>query len=304
MPLPVVMGIPRALLYHEYGAVWTAFWRALGLATHVSPPSGKNILDQGVARAVDESCLPLKIYLGHVQTMLEQCTHLFIPRLVCHRPGGRYYCAKFAGLPDIVANTFPGTDRRIIAPLVDAEEPLAGLTSCWAFRPVGISPARAALAYRRALAEAQCKPPPYPAAGRPAVALLGHSYLVYDPLLGGRVTDILRQCGAAVLTAGDVPPQALTTATKMWRHIYWQLSARLAGAAYYYARQPAVDGVLLLSSFGCGPDSLVNEYLVQRILAPQEKPYFMLTLDEHSGTAGLATRIEAFVDLIQRRRRR
>lgn len=306
MPPAITVGIPQALLYHEYGTVWVEFWRNLGLNTYISPPTGKSTLDQGVALAVDESCLPLKIYLGHVQALLAPCTHLFIPRLVCHRPGGRYYCAKFAGLPDIVANTFPEAGGRLLAPLVDAEQHLAGLKPYWAFRSLGISPGRAALAYRQALdaARAQRRPRPVRAAGQPAIALLGHSYVVQDPVLGGMIAHILRQCGAVVFTCEHIPPPALTAAVRTWPQIYWQLSARLAGAVHYYARQPDIDGVILLSSFGCGPDSLVNEFLAQRILASQGKPHFLLTLDEHNGTAGLATRLEAFVDLIQRRRRR
>lgn len=302
-----LVGIPRALLYHEYGPVWEDFWQALGTPIRLSPPTNTTVLDQGTTLAVDESCLPLKIYLGHVHALLGRCTHLFIPRLVCLRPGGHYYCAKLTGLPDIVANTFPGA-ATLLVPVVDAERPLANIEALMACRPVGITPGRAYLAYRQALLAHRRRRQRHAvvaaAASRPVVALVGHSYLVHDPILGGVVADTLTQCGATVRTTRDLPPDALAAAARTWeKQVYWRLSAHMAGAVHCFARQPDVDGVMLLSSFGCGPDALVNEFLVRRILQPHGKPYFILTVDEHTGTAGLATRIEAFVDLVKRRGR-
>jgi predicted nucleotide-binding protein (sugar kinase/HSP70/actin superfamily) len=59
----------------------------------------------------------------------------------------------------------------------------------------------------------------------------------------------------------------------------------------------AVDGVILVASFGCGPDSLVTE-IIQRRFARSDIPLMAIILDEHSSGTGLATRVEAFVDML------
>ncbi len=79
--MPVHVGIPRAMLYHEFGGLWTAFFQHLGIPLTVSDETNQQILDRGTMLAVDESCLPLKIYLGHVESLLPKCTHIFIPRI-------------------------------------------------------------------------------------------------------------------------------------------------------------------------------------------------------------------------------
>jgi len=63
-----------------------------------------------------------------------------------------------------------------------------------------------------------------------------------------------------------------------------------------------VDGVCIIVSMGCGPDSLVAEFMRQES-AELDRPFLQLVIDEHTGTAGLVTRIEAFVELAKRRRK-
>jgi predicted nucleotide-binding protein (sugar kinase/HSP70/actin superfamily) len=60
-----------------------------------------------------------------------------------------------------------------------------------------------------------------------------------------------------------------------------------------------VDGIILLSSFPCGPDSMVNEIILRKV---QNKPILNLILDGQEGSAGMETRLESFVDIIKYRR--
>lgn len=59
--------------------------------------------------------------------------------------------------------------------------------------------------------------------------------------------------------------------------------------------QNQVDGIILLSAFPCGPDTMVNEVLTRRISGV---PLLNLILDEQSGFAGIETRLESFLDII------
>ena len=53
---------------------------------------------------------------------------------------------------------------------------------------------------------------------------------------------------------------------------------------------------MLVSAFPCGPDSMTNEMLIRRI---KGKPVLTLMLDTQSGTAGIETRLESFLDIIR-----
>lgn len=74
------IGIPRGLLAYRDGVLWKHFFEKLGFQCVVSPKSDREILERGTARAVDETCLPFKMYLGHVMWLLGKCDAIFIPR--------------------------------------------------------------------------------------------------------------------------------------------------------------------------------------------------------------------------------
>lgn len=58
------------------------------------------------------------------------------------------------------------------------------------------------------------------------------------------------------------------------------------------------DGVIHLAVFGCMPEVTVRPIL-SKIAQQSKMPFLSLSLDEHSGQAGIQTRVEAFVDLIR-----
>jgi predicted nucleotide-binding protein (sugar kinase/HSP70/actin superfamily) len=56
-----------------------------------------------------------------------------------------------------------------------------------------------------------------------------------------------------------------------------------------------VQGVIHLSSFNCGCDSIMVEFF-RELLRDKKTPYMVLIMDEHSAQGGFETRLEAFVD--------
>jgi predicted nucleotide-binding protein (sugar kinase/HSP70/actin superfamily) len=88
-------------------------------------------------------------------------------------------------------------------------------------------------------------------------------------------------------------------AATMPKRVFWTLGRKIVGSALYMKEHPSIDGIIYLACFGCGPDSLIGE-IVERKLG--NKPWMMLTMDEHTGEAGLITRLEAFCDMLRRRK--
>ena len=64
------------------------------------------------------------------------------------------------------------------------------------------------------------------------------------------------------------------------------------------ADKDLVDGIIFLSSFPCGVDSLVNELVIRKI---DNVPCINIILDDSTSTGGLYTRLESFVDIIKAR---
>ena len=63
-----------------------------------------------------------------------------------------------------------------------------------------------------------------------------------------------------------------------------------------------IDGIIYISSFGCGLDSILT-YIVSQKTNEYNIPIMELTLDEQTGEAGFDTRIEAFLDMMKWRYR-
>ena len=76
----------------------------------------------------------------------------------------------------------------------------------------------------------------------------------------------------------------------------------MTGAAGHYLKSDLIDGLITITAFGCGPDSLMIED-IKRKSKNFNKPLLNLTIDEHTGEAGFVTRLEAFCDMLFRKKR-
>ena len=78
----IKIGIPRALLYYKYYTLWEHFFKELGLDILISPETNNEILQNGKKYTVDEACLSLKIYIGHVFYLIDKVDYILVPRIV------------------------------------------------------------------------------------------------------------------------------------------------------------------------------------------------------------------------------
>jgi predicted nucleotide-binding protein (sugar kinase/HSP70/actin superfamily) len=78
------------------------------------------------------------------------------------------------------------------------------------------------------------------------------------------------------------------------RHMYWGMGKQIMKTARLAARHPQLFGTFI-TNFSCGPDSFVVGYF-REIMG--RKPSLTLELDSHTADAGLETRVEAFLDIV------
>lgn len=321
----VLVGIPRSLAYWSYYPLWKTFFEQLGARVVVSRASSKATLDAGVREAVSDACVPIKLYHGHVLDLRDRVDFLFIPRLVS--VGGSYvFCPKFLGLPDMIRYSLSS-----LPPIIDVRVDLRrGCGELWRVckkvgemftdnvRQVAVAYWRALWQQRRFLSLMQRGfPPPeameimegkqHPRASPGVVSLrfavLGYPYAIFDEYISINLVKKLRSMGASVVTTEMLPERALARQRRrLSKDLFWLFSSRALRAAYHLFETREVDGIIHVTAFSCGPDSMVDKLMELEARRKRTVPFLSLMIDEHTGESGLDTRLEAFVDLVRRKK--
>lgn len=310
--MTVRVGIPRGLLYYEYFPLWQHFFTNLGAEVVQSPLSNKRLLALGLGNSVDETCLPVKLYMGHVAALIDVVDYLFVPRIVSIK-NGDYHCPKFSGLPDMIRSVFANSPP-ILEAVVDRTENKGELLKSVlkTGRQFTGNPARIYAAYKQAVDHWRATNKQWRQSFLPqaltgnsnslTVAVIGHSYNLYDGYGNNSLLAALTRLGVHILTSDNIDHRrVMCNAERYLPTLYWSMGKKLYGAAFEYAGQQAVDGIIFVMAFECGPDSLLIDLVNREITAHYHKPVMTLVLDEHTGEAGLMTRLEAFIDMIRRR---
>jgi len=86
--------------------MWKTFFEELGAEVIVSPTTTQTILAAGSSRVVADTCLPAKIFMGHVLSLTDKCDFIFIPAIRSLKSKS-YNCSKFLGLPDMTGAVIP-----------------------------------------------------------------------------------------------------------------------------------------------------------------------------------------------------
>ncbi|MFZ5644114.1 MAG: acyl-CoA dehydratase activase-related protein [Bacillota bacterium] len=312
------IGIPRSLLFYNYYPLWKTFFEEIGAEVIASGPTTKTILQDGLKLSVDEACLPVKVAFGHVEHLRNRVDYIFIPRLVSISPR-EYICPKFLGFPDMVRQCIPGLPG-IIDTNINVYRRERDLYK--QFREIGKNvcnnPVKITIAYLKAKkamhefkerVEAGTLPDQAFINSRQSagpekrtditIALIGHPYNIYDSFINIQLVKRLEEAGARVLTADTVPEDIVNKyAATLSKKLFWTLGRRMIGAAYHFIENPEIKGIIHVASFACGPDSMTGELIERKIRRTGSKPFLNLTLDEHTGEAGIVTRIEAFLDMV------
>jgi predicted nucleotide-binding protein (sugar kinase/HSP70/actin superfamily) len=317
------VGIPGGLLYYRYGRLWNSFLLALGAEVVESGETTRSILTSGVSKAENESCLPVKVFYGHVLALKGKVDALFVPRLVSVKKR-THTCPKMLGLPDM-ARAAVGEGLPIISPTIDFQsglwhnyravyslgriftsDPLriigAGIKA-WREHGLYLERLTLGLDHKGALRGE---------AGRPLcegrelrIGVIGHHYNVYDTFTTMSLLERLGSMGVDVVTADMVPERLRDEELKrLPKDIYWSYEQEIAGAILACTRHQLVDGIIFMISFPCGPDSIIRVLCEQENKAMGNVPMLTLVMDEHTGEGGFLTRIEAFVDMLRRKKNR
>jgi len=300
-----IVGIPRALSVHTLYPLYSWFFHALGIKTILST----EVPHEGMARAEAGYCFPAEIAHGAVQDCIDKgADYILLPHFrdmpSYEKDVHANFCPLTQGLPYYVEKAFPDVDKSKWLPLVVSfkysEEKALELFTVMSEK-LGIAGEEVKAAFDIALEKQKgyfkaAKKLGLEAleesrkAERPVIAILGRPYNAFTPEANMGIPKKFTTRGYSIIPFDILPFEN----EEIFPNMYW-----------YYGQEDVKSAVLLkneyniyvtyVSNFSCAPDSFILHY-VKWIMG--QKPFLVLELDNHSADAGIDTRVEAFLDVI------
>ena len=296
------IGIPRAFLYYRHYILWKSFFEKLNCHIVLSPESSKEIIELGTKYSIDESCLSSKIYLGHVASLIDKCDYILVPRIENYGKNKKV-CVKFNALYDIVKNLFEET--KLLSYNIEKTK---FKTEFIGFIKMGLKVNKNILKVIISYIISKSKEKKQNNIehitqnrkiknNKIKVLIVSHPYNIYDKYLGSNIINYLNKNDIQIIYADKLLKKTSKEYSKeLSTTLYWSYSKELVGAVNYY--KEIYDGIIFLTTFPCGVDSLVNELVLRKIT----KPALNIILDSSDNDIGIETRLESFVDILKERK--
>ena len=311
------LGLPRSFLVNQYYPLYSHFFTALGF----QPVLSDGVEAEGIKRKRSSFCFPAEIAHGVFQNLLDKKPdYIFLPILtgVPVEGGGeprQWYQATCLLLQSEVyylRSAFQGLfdPRKLLSPMVNFTFGLSSQADVFvtmAVKELGAKKDKAILAFKEAvnvqnsfaaelrlqgarmLEELEAHP------GEMAVVLFGRSYNAFAREANLGIPGKFASRGIRV-----IPWDALDfEGVDQDPDLNWGVGQNFLRAARLVEKHPQLFGTFV-TNFSCGPDSFLVGYFRDIM---KSKPSLTLELDSHSADAGVNTRIEAFLDVVEKFRK-
>ena len=89
------------------------------------------------------------------------------------------------------------------------------------------------------------------------ILIISHPYVVYDKYIGKPIIDYLKKMDMDIIYADRTNKnESIKKSFALSKGLYWLYSRELIGSIPQYKNY--VNGIIFLTSFPCGPDSLID----------------------------------------------
>lgn len=286
------IGIPRALYYYLYPALWETYFQEIGMETVTSPPSSQQTVELAGLVSEAEHCFALKMFDAHISTLASSVDAVFVPRILSML-AGHLSCPKLGALPDAARADILEKSTVLTVDVNESKEPISNVLLqlgqiLGAEEDKCIAAAEVAL---KAMKNARKKTIANPdKLEGPLFFVIAHPYILGDVFLTGHIIRKLKTLNVrfeSISFAKTEIPESLFK-WDMCNKMYNSLS-ELTNKHY--------AGVIHISSFNCGCDSIFMDF-ARSCLKEKSIPYMVLIMDEHSSYGWINTRLEAFVESV------
>lgn len=302
------VGMNRSFLVNTFFPFFNAFFKELGYRV-VLPD---RVVPEGVDQQQAAFCFPVEIAHGFMSDLLDRDPDiLFLPHIrgipTDEESENTCTCVFVQGEAFYLASTFEKTaDKKVITPYLDLSSGFEPTIEEFVklAREFGASRTVAEKAFRAAVNAQSDFKDTIRAKGAQmlreieenpetmGVVLFGRPYNAFVAEAHKGIPGKFATRGHRILPFDMLPfeDQTLDDAETM----YWSMGRMILKASRFVRNHPQLFGTFI-SNFSCGPDSFVVGYFRNEM---GRKPSLTLELDSHTADAGLETRIEAFLDIV------
>ena len=309
------VGLNRSYFANTFFPLFRSFFTELGCELVLS----EEVSAEGVKKRRSSFCFPGELAHGLFQDLLDRRPDvIFMPKIMslhvenaAHAARERKAtCVLLQSEAYYIKSTFKNAEGLppMLTPIVDFAGGYDGQEEVFVevARELGFRRRAAQRAYRlaadaqrdavqrikrlgqKALAELEADP------RRHAVVLFGRAYNTFAREANMGIPTKFASRGVTVIPWDALPFEQEEGSEEMC----WAIGQDLMKAASFVKRHDQLFGAWV-TNFSCGPDSFMLGYFRDVMKA---KPSLTLELDSHTADAGINTRIEAFLDIVERYR--
>jgi predicted CoA-substrate-specific enzyme activase len=304
-----VIGMNRSFLINTYFPFFNAFFKELGFRAILPDRIDPDGVDQQGAAF----CFPAEIAHGYMADLLRKDPEIvFLPHIrgipTDDQNSNTCTCVFVQGEAYYLSGTFDALgEKRVLRPFLDLsrgfdsrlEDFMRIASDLGANQAGGISAFKAGMeAQSRYVKEAKARGTAIlrdldanPEAI--AIVLFGRPYNAFASEANKGIPAKFASRGYTILPFEMLPFENQTLDDE--KTMYWSIGRMILKGARLVKNHPRMFGTFI-SNFSCGPDSFLVGYFRDEM---GRKPSLTLELDSHTADAGLETRIEAFLDIVQ-----
>lgn len=313
------IGIPRGLLFNDFSPLFIPFFKYLGIETVVSDETNRKIINRGLEIVPEEYCFPTKVAYGHVDNLLKKdVDFIFIPHIAnTGEPIGSYKysvtCPWTQTAPDLMKSA-----PKLIKEGFNSEMLISpSLFFDWGLNHIEdqMKKAVAKMGYstknvRAALQEGLINKKRFDKKieektkevfdfikkykkNEPAFLVMARPYTAYDANVNNDIINKILDAGYLAIPLELAPIGSIDISTQMPK-MYWIQGQKKLTAIELLNKNKNLFGIDI-TYFACGPDTQIN----QQMRCRTKKPFLTVEMDEHTGDAGIDTRLQAFFNTVK-----
>lgn len=285
--------LPSTFLYHLWSQDLADFLGLCGIEYSRGPASTQLILDRGVPVSCEEFCLPLKLFCGHIVMMAESGKDtVLVPVITGNNRNDSFPCHLQQRARDIILDLELIEKERVISPSFTYDDSLRlldeGFIELGQLLGIPENSIQTALERRARVFTKKT----LSKTNTIRIAITGTPPVTADALLGGRIRQMIADFGADSAIP-EIPDFSLSDYPKDFAHFTFDAFSRVQTETAL--NDSVYDGVIFLQPFLCGPCCNTPGDFRQK---ERSKPFLSLVLDQSRSSAGVETRLEAFLDMV------
>ena len=116
---------------------------------------------------------------------------------------------------------------------------------------------------------------------------------MHDEFIGIPIVKMLKNMNISIIYSDQFDSSlANNSSNKLSPNNYWKYSKEIIGSINLSKNN--INGIIFLTTFPCGVDSLANELVMRNI----NIPFLNIIIDDLDSLSGIETRIESFIDIL------